>query len=68
MKIGLKYTFYPNAAKADKFADLLLGGFGVGGAFTSQFSHTSSIIMLGLGLIVKGLVTFTADADTPEIQ
>lgn len=64
MKIGLKYTFHPNSRKLNSIADLLLSGFGAGGAFTSAFDNPKiGAIMIAVGLLIKGLVTFTTDQE-----
>lgn len=64
MKIGLKYTFRPNSTKLNNIANLLLTGFGAGGAFTSAFDNPKiGSIMVAIGLLIKGIVTFTADDD-----
>lgn len=64
MKIGLKYTFKPNAKKLNNLANLLLGGFGAGGAFASTYSCPKiGSVLIAVGLIIKGIVTFTADED-----
>ena len=63
MKIGLKYTFnFPNSTKLNNLANLLRGGFGAGGACATVFDNPKlGAVMLGVGLLAKGLATFSAD-------
>ena len=69
MKIGLKYTFHPNATKLNHMANLLLSGFGTGGALATVFENPKiGSVLVGLGLLMKGLVTFTAENEPPKTQ
>ncbi len=68
MKIGLQYTLHPNATKLNNIANLLLSGFGAGGAFATAFDNPKvGSIMIGLGLLIKGLATFTTNDELPNI-
>jgi hypothetical protein len=63
MKFGLKYSFtFPNSVKLNNISNLLLSGFGVGGAFAGVFDNPKcASVMIGVGLIAKGLATFSTD-------
>ena len=58
----LDNIFKPNNTKINNFADLLLGGFGAGGAYMHAFHnpHVGSF-MISAGLIIKGLAALTSE-------
>lgn len=67
MQFGLKFTFSPNHAKADAFANLLLGSTGLGSLASAYADHPHiGAVLMGIGLLIKGFVTFTAEDDTKQ--
>lgn len=70
MKLGLKYSLsFPSSTKLTNLANLILSGFGVGGAFVGMFeSPRVASVMIGIGLFIKGLATLSTDSDSLYIK
>lgn len=46
----------------NNLANLLLSGFGAGGSFAAAFDNPKiGGVMVAIGLLIKGIVTFTTD-------